>query len=400
MKIMNKLTIMMITAVISLTLATTVFASSISTHKSVSGTVFKIDGDLVFVEVDSNDYWALWYDRIIFQISEDTYIHGKDIEIGDGITGYLRFSGHTGFALPDIKILEMELISEEVPGRYNVYVEMANSYFVYDSMWVSVDFNFDFLANVFEVGDIVSGFLSWSSELGMSRLFDTRQYPALLIVNGDYNVTTGRFYKNEFREDSPSFSIAIMIITEDTEVITRDGEAFCLNEIADIAHVAVVYSERAGNNPLIFSLDKVIVLWHHVPFFTGNNLWAAAREAEERLAALEVIENWIGTNTINIVANGRVVEFIGQYPIIMDGRTLVPVRGVFETLGFEVNWNPDTRQVTLTGADDIVVITVDSATFIANDIVYYLDVPAQIINGRTMLPIRAVLECGLFAGVG
>ena len=101
-------------------------------------------------------------------------------------------------------------------------------------------------------------------------------------------------------------------------------------------------------------------------------------------------------DAIGVTIDGEAVIFSGQQPVIADGRTLVPVRGVFEMLGFEVDWNPDTRQATLarpmTRGDDIVVITIGNSVFTTNGTSHTLDVPAQIIGGSTMLPIRAVLE--------
>lgn len=81
---------------------------------------------------------------------------------------------------------------------------------------------------------------------------------------------------------------------------------------------------------------------------------------------------------------------------IIDGRTLVPVRGVFEALGFSVSWDEQARQVTLSRANDTIIITIDSASFIANGISHTLDVPAQIIGGSTMLPIRTVLDFSIY----
>ena len=53
-------------------------------------------------------------------------------------------------------------------------------------------------------------------------------------------------------------------------------------------------------------------------------------------------------NDINVTVDGEVVNFAGQQPAIIDGRTLVPVRGVFETLGFEVEWNAELEEIVLT----------------------------------------------------
>ena len=95
---------------------------------------------------------------------------------------------------------------------------------------------------------------------------------------------------------------------------------------------------------------------------------------------------------ITVTLNGAIVAFEGQGPEIVGGRTLVPVRGVFEAMNFTVDWNDAARQATLTRDDTEIVITIDSATFTTNGTSHTLDVPAQIIGGRTLVPLRAVLE--------
>ena len=95
---------------------------------------------------------------------------------------------------------------------------------------------------------------------------------------------------------------------------------------------------------------------------------------------------------INVTIDGVEVDFEGRPPVIVDGRTLVPVRGVFEALGFDVDWEQTTQTATLTSTEYTITISIGSDTFTTNSTSYTLDVPAQIIGGRTMLPIRAVLE--------
>ena len=97
-------------------------------------------------------------------------------------------------------------------------------------------------------------------------------------------------------------------------------------------------------------------------------------------------------NEIRVLIDGQEVNFPVQPPVIVDGRTLVPVRGVFEALGFEVDWNPDTRTAYLTNAGFNVAISIGSSVFTTNGTEHTLDVPAEIIGGSTMLPLRAVLE--------
>ena len=103
-------------------------------------------------------------------------------------------------------------------------------------------------------------------------------------------------------------------------------------------------------------------------------------------------------DTISVTIDGAQVNFADQPPALVDGRTLVPVRGVFEALGFEVNWNSEYQVATLSRYDYSLNIGIGRGFFNHFDIAtnetvrHDLDVPAQIIGGRTMLPIRAVLE--------
>ena len=112
------------------------------------------------------------------------------------------------------------------------------------------------------------------------------------------------------------------------------------------------------------------------------------------VAAL-VSADTIYARDISVVVNGQRVQFADQQPVVIDGRTLVPVRGVFEILGFDVNWNESARTITLHRVGysfDEIVITLGSNEFVTNGVRHVLDVPAQSIGGRTVLPIRLVLE--------
>lgn len=108
-------------------------------------------------------------------------------------------------------------------------------------------------------------------------------------------------------------------------------------------------------------------------------------------------------DTIKVTIDGHEVYFPDQNPIIIDGNTLVPVRGVFEALGWRVNWDRDTSTALLNRGHVNIGITIDqpffkvfiydpASPFPGHGVLHDLDVPAQLIGGRTMLPLRAVLE--------
>ena len=101
---------------------------------------------------------------------------------------------------------------------------------------------------------------------------------------------------------------------------------------------------------------------------------------------------------VSVVIDGMPVQFTDQAPVIIEGRTLLPLRMVFELLGATIDWNGDTQTVTATKDGVTVTITIGSNQLFVNDEAKTLDVPAQILNSRTMVPVRAASEafgCGV-----
>jgi len=98
--------------------------------------------------------------------------------------------------------------------------------------------------------------------------------------------------------------------------------------------------------------------------------------------------------TVNI--NNQPVAFCDQKPVIIDGRVLVPVSGVFEKLGFEAFWNETAQEIRMEGDFFDIVFRIGRAEYmIFDDIsvtIRRLDTPAKIINGRAMVPLRAAAE--------
>ena len=97
-------------------------------------------------------------------------------------------------------------------------------------------------------------------------------------------------------------------------------------------------------------------------------------------------------NDILVTIDDVPVYFPTIGPQIVADRTLVPARGVFEALGFEVAWYEPEQRVTLTRYDYIIVLTIGSPYFMTNDVMHILEVPAQIISDSTFLPLRSPLE--------
>jgi hypothetical protein len=79
-------------------------------------------------------------------------------------------------------------------------------------------------------------------------------------------------------------------------------------------------------------------------------------------------------------------------PFIKDGRTLLPIRSLIEALGGSVEWNATTKTATVMLCSRTIVLTIGSTTALVNGKAITLDVAPMIVKGRTFLPLRAVAE--------
>ncbi len=79
-------------------------------------------------------------------------------------------------------------------------------------------------------------------------------------------------------------------------------------------------------------------------------------------------------------------------PQIINDRTMVPLRAIFEALGAQVDWNGDTRTITGTKGDTTITMQIDNLTMTKNGAESALDTPPQIVNDRTLVPVRAIAE--------
>jgi N-acetylmuramoyl-L-alanine amidase len=80
-------------------------------------------------------------------------------------------------------------------------------------------------------------------------------------------------------------------------------------------------------------------------------------------------------------------------PVIDRGRTLVPVRALFESLGAQVMWDPAEKLVSVSYSNTAVHLVIGKSTARVNGKDVSMDVPAAILSGnRTYIPVRFVAE--------
>ncbi len=94
---------------------------------------------------------------------------------------------------------------------------------------------------------------------------------------------------------------------------------------------------------------------------------------------------------VTLIVHGEVLES-DVPPTIVQGRTLLPIRAVTEALGADVRWDQPSQSVTVQKDDVTLVLKYKSNQYVFNDSIETLDVSIQMINNRIMVPLRVVGE--------
>lgn len=113
--------------------------------------------------------------------------------------------------------------------------------------------------------------------------------------------------------------------------------------------------------------------------------------AQDDRGVLSSMESDSANEEIIVLLNGSPIVFDVK-PDMAEGTTLVPVRAIFEALGATVEWEEKTKTVISKKADKTVNLSIDSKIMYVNDKAVALTYPAVIINGRTLVPVRAISE--------
>ncbi len=141
-----------------------------------------------------------------------------------------------------------------------------------------------------------------------------------------------------------------------------------------------------------------------------DGLWAGGASVLPYNQSLDISNLSAGTHTLTVTAgessrnytfvkNADITLIINDKTIVTDtapvlenNRTLVPLRVISENLDASVNWNENTQTVTITKDGKNFYLTIGDKTIRGdgNIPITEIDVPAKLINNRTMVPVRAV----------
>lgn len=122
---------------------------------------------------------------------------------------------------------------------------------------------------------------------------------------------------------------------------------------------------------------------------------------EQGMYALSAYARWLNSENllyqmqdnalIKVALDGEYLRF-DQPPVNIDGRVLVPMRVIFEAMGADVQWDGSKQKVAAVLGNKKIELFIGDTSAYLNGAKHTLDVPARIINGRTMVPVRFVSE--------
>lgn len=115
------------------------------------------------------------------------------------------------------------------------------------------------------------------------------------------------------------------------------------------------------------------------------------------MAGVMLMSTPVFAQDVNVFVGDTLVEYTDQIPVIVNERTYVPIRDVFETMGFDVSWEQQSKVANISNDYyDIYLNTNNSVMYIMEPTYdsrcFKLEDQVQLINGRTMLPLREILE--------
>lgn len=99
----------------------------------------------------------------------------------------------------------------------------------------------------------------------------------------------------------------------------------------------------------------------------------------------------VAEDNITVTLDGEKIEF-DVPPQIINERTMVPVRAIFEAIGASVDWDQPTQTVISQMGDTHITLTINEPVMYVNGEPKELDTPAMIIDERTLVPARAISE--------
>jgi len=204
--------------------------------------------------------------------------------------------------------------------------------------------------------------------IGWSAFYECGRLSAISVPHNVTALENGAFY-------ACRNLTTVVFHNPDTSIVTSDGG----------------YSNKIGG-----SWDSIVFSSH--PTFEGcSNLTDIHGYVNSTAEAFAKERGKTFLPMVKVLLNGTQLFFDVRPQIIQD-RTMVPMRKIFADFDMDIEWDNATKMVTATRGDTVITMQIGNPVMMVNEIAVTLDVVPQLVESRTLVPLRAVSE-GLHADV-
>lgn len=156
----------------------------------------------------------------------------------------------------------------------------------------------------------------------------------------------------------------------------------------DVAYGSITIKHHIGN----LSFEDFKKAYELSDDITEDSLIGQIRnKVSRKQLAFSGTLSYFSSSDLLVMARGKYLDF-DVAPTIINDRTMVPMRNIFEYFDAEIAWDGATKTIIAKSGDDIITMQVGQSFFFLNDEKIELDSPSVIINDRTLVPIRAISE--------
>lgn len=169
----------------------------------------------------------------------------------------------------------------------------------------------------------------------------------------------------------------------------------CVSDIAiekdtiyDKAYGSISIKHHIGD----YSFEEFKKAYELSDDITENSMIGEIRnQVSRKQLAFSGALTYFSSDDLLVMAAGKYLDF-DVAPTIINDRTMVPMRNIFEYFEAEVAWDGETKTIIAKSGDDIITMQIGQNFFFLNDQKIELDSPSVIVNDRTLVPVRAISE--------
>ena len=201
------------------------------------------------------------------------------------------------------------------------------------------------------------------------------------------------FIKYKETPDSLSIDLSNKVYNTATTV-TFSAYALYGNKKVNITDSILIYPYDSGginiyNGTLIFNKPGNFNIK-----FEYQGLQKTVSVTALNAGAFDYITSKKPDKPVNVKVYDQYIDFstVNQWPFIENGRTMVPLRAVFEVMNCKVRWDESSSSAVIEYEGTKIIVPANSNTVFINGKESKLDVPAKLLKGRIMVPLRFISE--------